>query len=199
MKINITRTALLEVLQVLQGVIMVRTTLPILSNVLLKAEKKTLHLTTTDLEVGVRCTIEADVIKEGSTTLPARRLVNIIKELPAEDVEIEVSEKNTASIKCGSSFFKIIGLSEDEFPAFPDFEGAFSYVMEQKVLKDMLKNVAYSASADETRHVHGGELRPDRIPVVVVRDTPLDFLVRRLSGAEIRRDAHHRGHLLGVE
>jgi len=73
-------------------------------------------LTTTDLDVGVSGSVEANVEKEGSTTLPVKRLVSIIRELPASEVEVAVDSKNHATIKSGPSFFKIIGLGEDEFP-----------------------------------------------------------------------------------
>ena len=75
-----------------------------------------MHLTTTDLDVGVRGSFEANVDKVGATTLPARRLFTIIRELPSSEIQIEVDGKNAASIRSGQSFFKILGLPEEEFP-----------------------------------------------------------------------------------
>jgi len=158
MKVKIAKSALMEGLQCIQNIVSIRSTLPILSNVLLTADKKTLWLTTTDLEVSVKCEITADILKTGSTTLPARRLFSIIRELPDENIEIEVDDKNIASVKCGSSFFKIIGLAEDEFPPVTKPEGKYSYHINQGVFKEMLRKSAYAVSTDETRYVLNGVL-----------------------------------------
>ena len=156
MKLKIERTALLNGLQMATGVVGNRTTLPILSNVLLKADKDKFWMTATDIEVSVRCAVDAAVTKVGATTVPARRLMSIVKELPADEVEIEVDEKHGSSIRCGSSFFKVMGQSDDEFPPLPDFQGKFGYTMDQLALKSMLRNVYYSASTDESRYVLNG-------------------------------------------
>ncbi|PYI76826.1 MAG: DNA polymerase III subunit beta [Verrucomicrobia bacterium] len=115
MKFSVTKEKLLEGLQQVQNVVSTRTTLPILSNVLLQADKDEIHLTTTDLDVGVRGSCEAHVDKTGATTLPARRLFNIVRELPSSEIQVDVDGKNAASIRSGQSFFKILGLPEDEF------------------------------------------------------------------------------------
>lgn len=116
MKFSVSKEKLIAGLQTVQNVVSTRTTLPILSNVLLHAADGQLRLTTTDLDVGVSGVIDAQIDKPGSTTLPARRLANIVRELPAAEVQIEIDAKNVASIRCGQSFFKILGLPEEEFP-----------------------------------------------------------------------------------
>jgi DNA polymerase-3 subunit beta len=156
MKFTVSKEALLDGLQKVQHVVSSRTTLPILSNVLLVAENGRLQLTTTDLDVGITGSVDAQIAKEGATTLPAKRLVNIIRELPASEVEISVDAKNHASIACGPSFFKIIGLGEDDFPPLPNFEGAKVYQVPQQMLRDGLKKTAYAISNDETRYVLNG-------------------------------------------
>jgi DNA polymerase-3 subunit beta len=156
MKFTVSKEALLEGLQKVQHVVSTRTTLPILSNVLLVAENGRLQLTTTDLDVGITGSVQADVTTDGATTLPAKRLVNIIRELPASEVQISVDAKNVASISCGPSFFKIIGLGQDDFPPLPDFEGAKEYRIPQQLLRDGLKKTAYAISTDETRYVLNG-------------------------------------------
>src|SRR5947207_318790 len=107
MKFSATKEKLLEGLQQVQNVVSTRTTLPILSNVLLQAKGSQVHLTTTDLDVGVRGAFEASVEKEGATTLPARRLFTIIRELPSSEVSIEVDAKNAASIRSGQTAFDL--------------------------------------------------------------------------------------------
>jgi len=99
MKFSVAKEKLLEGLQQVQNVVSTRTTLPILSNVLLQAHGEEIHLTTTDLDVGVRGSCEANVEKEGATTLPARRLFNIVRELPSSEIQIDVNGKNAASIR----------------------------------------------------------------------------------------------------
>src|SRR6185436_12958132 len=90
MKFSVSKEKLLEGLQTVQNVVSTRTTLPILSNVLLQADEGKLRLTTTDLDVGISGAVEATVEKPGATTLPARRLAGIVRELPAAEVSIEV-------------------------------------------------------------------------------------------------------------
>jgi len=85
----------------------------------------------------------------GATTLPARRVFNIIRELPSSEIQIDVDGKNAASIRSGQSFFKILGLPEDEFPPLPKFEGAKVVTMRQKDLRDGLRKTSYAISTDE--------------------------------------------------
>ena len=156
MKFRIARDAFLDSLQQVQHVVSTRTTLPILSNVLIEASGNSLRLTTTDLDVGVSGTVEAEVSKEGSTTLPVKRLVSIVRELPNAEVEIAVDGKDVASITCGPSFFKIIGLAHGEFPPLPDFKEAKEYKIPQLLLRESLKKTSYAISNDETRYVLNG-------------------------------------------
>jgi len=158
MKIVIGKDSLLSGLQLVHGVVNIRPTLPVLSNVLLQAEDEKLWMTTTDMEVSMRCVVEAKVVKDGGTTLPARRLLSIIRELPTDNIEIDVDDKNSASITCGSAFFKILGLAQDDFPAIAKYEGGAMFTMEQRALKDMLQKTYYAASTDETRFILNGTL-----------------------------------------
>lgn len=168
-KFTVTKEKILEGLQRVQNVVSTRTTLPILSNTLVQAGKEGLSLTTTDLDVGIRCTVEADVSKPGATTLPARKLFTILKELPGTAIEVEVDDRNAASIRCGSSFYKIMGLPEEEFPRFPQSAGGKALKIEAAVLRDMLKRTAYAVSNDETRYVLNGvymTFKGDKLTVV---------------------------------
>ncbi len=158
MKFSVSKEKLLAGLQTVQNVVSTRTTLPILSNVLLQASEGKLHLTTTDLDVGVSGGIDAQIEKPGATTLPARRLANIVRELPAAEVQVEIDSKNVASIRCGQSFFKILGLPEEEFPPLPKFEDAKTFTLSQQALRDALKKTSYAISTDETRYVLNGIL-----------------------------------------
>lgn len=158
MKLVVNKDVLLDGLQKVQAIVATRSTLPVLYNVLLRAEKDRLWLTATDLEVTVRTSLEAKISRTGGTTLPARRLFSICRELPANEIEIDVDDKDVASVRAGASFFKIIGISEDEFPPLPKFQGTRSYRLEQKLLKTMLAATHYAASADASRPVLCGVL-----------------------------------------
>jgi DNA polymerase-3 subunit beta len=158
MKFSVSKEKLLAGLQTVQNVVSTRTTLPILSNVLLQASGNQLRLTTTDLDVGVSGVTDAQIEKEGATTLPARRLATIVRELPAAEVQVEIDSKNVASIRCGQSFFKILGLPEEEFPPLPRFDDAKTFTISQQALRDALKKTSYAISTDETRYVLNGIL-----------------------------------------
>src|ERR1700721_3531034 len=158
MKFSVSKDKLLEGLSTVQNVVSTRTTLPILSNVLLQASDGEIRLTTTDLDVGVRGSIEAQVERSGATTLPARRLFAIVRELPASEIYVDVDAKNFASIRSGASFFKILGLPEEEFPPLARFDNAKDFTIGQKDRKDGLKKTSYAISTDETRYVLNGIL-----------------------------------------
>ena len=121
MKIIITKDQIISGLQSVQNVVSNRTTLPILSNVLLRAGQGKVEFTATDLDVTVACSVEAKVEKEGATTIPVKKLFGIVRELSG-DIELETDEKNVTSIRSGGSFFKVNGLAADEFPPLPKFK-----------------------------------------------------------------------------
>ncbi len=156
MKFTVSKAALLQGLQVVQNVVSVRSTLPILSNVLVKAETDKLVLTTTDLDLSVSCTVEASITKAGVTTLPVRRLSSIARELPDSNIEFDVDDKDHAQLECNASFFKIIGMSQEEFPPVTTPSGEYAYHLDQGVFREMLKKCSYAASTDETRYVLNG-------------------------------------------
>jgi DNA polymerase-3 subunit beta len=158
MKLTIEKNVLLEALQNVQSIVGLRSPLPILSNVLLKAEGDSISLTTTDMEVCVKTVASAEITEAGGTTLPARRFFSICRELPAGQVEIEVDAKDVATIRSGPSFFKLVGLAEEDFPPLPEFEESAVYSIDQNVFKEMLQKVVYASSTDETRYILNGSL-----------------------------------------
>jgi DNA polymerase-3 subunit beta len=124
----------------------------------LKAEGDSISLTTTDMEVCVKTVASAEITEAGGTTLPARRFFSICRELPAGQVEIEVDAKDVATIRSGPSFFKLVGLVEEDFPPLPEFEESAVYSIDQNVFKEMLQKVVYASSTDETRYILNGSL-----------------------------------------
>src|SRR4026209_2210391 len=103
MNFSITKEQILSGLQSVQNIVSTRTTLPILSNVLLKAEGDRLNLTATDLDVTVACSVEAKVKKAGTTTVPVKRLFGMARELGGTEIELESDEKNICTLRCGPS------------------------------------------------------------------------------------------------
>lgn len=158
MKLSVTKEALLEGLQRTQNVVSSRTTLPVLSNVLLETVEGGLRLTTTDMEVSIRCEIPAQVERQGATTLPVKKLSAIVRELPSSEISLETDSKNITSLTCGASFFKIYGLPGGDFPTFPSLDAAGEFTLKQSELKDGLRKTCYAISVDETRYVLNGIL-----------------------------------------
>jgi DNA polymerase-3 subunit beta len=119
--------------------------------------------------------------------LPARKLFSILKEVPAAEIEIEVDERNAAAIRCGSSFYKIMGLPEEEFPRFPKVAGEKALKLEQPVLRDMLKKSAYAVSSDETRYVLNGvymSFKADTLTIVATDGRRLALVEHELEVAK---------------
>jgi DNA polymerase III subunit beta len=156
MNLTITKEQLLIGLQAVQNVVSTRTTLPILSNVLLRAEGNRLELTATDLDVTVACGVEATVKKGGTTTLPVKKLFGIARELSGGEIEIEVDEKNVCSVRSGPSFYKIHGLSAEEFPPLPKFKEEKQVRVGQEKFRGMLRKTSFAISTDEARYVLNG-------------------------------------------
>src|SRR3954467_4266655 len=104
MNLTIAKDQIIHGLQSVQNVVSTRTTLPVLSNVLLRAEENRLELTATDLDVSISSAVEASVQEPGAVTLPAKKLFGIVKELPTPQIEIEIDDKNVCRIMAGASF-----------------------------------------------------------------------------------------------
>ncbi|MEI6390591.1 MAG: DNA polymerase III subunit beta [Verrucomicrobiota bacterium] len=156
MNLTISKEQIINGLQAVQNVVSTRTTLPILSNVLLRAEGDRLELTATDLDVTVACGVEAKITRPGATTVPVKKLFGIVRELTNLDIDIEVDEKNNCTVRSGPSFYKINGLSADEFPPLPKFKEEKKVVLRQETLKSMMKKTSFAISTDESRYVLNG-------------------------------------------
>ncbi|MDR2396684.1 MAG: DNA polymerase III subunit beta [Puniceicoccales bacterium] len=155
MKIRIAKVTFVNGLQQVLNVVGIRSSLPILGNVLLNAKNNTLELTTTNLDMGIRCSVKADVQIEGRIALPARKLASIIKALPEADVELDCSQ-NQAKIISGRSKFRLMGMNDTEFPALPTFSQDKGFSLEQQTLGNMLRHVSFAQSEDENRYLlHG--------------------------------------------
>ena len=155
MKLTIGQEEFITGIQAVQNVVSTRTTLPILANVLMKAEGNQLKMTATDLDVTITKTVKATVEEEGSFTMPVKKLHNIAREVGGKQVKIEVI-KGICSIESGSFSTRLNGLPEEEFPPMPEFSEQNSIKMEQAKVKSMLRRTAYAVSLDENRYVLNG-------------------------------------------
>src|SRR5689334_24253860 len=120
MEFTVNRSDLVRELGLSQGVVEKKTTIPILSNVLLEAAGERVTLTATDLELGIRCSCPARVKKEGSGTIPARKLLDYVRLLPDADVQVKQADNQWASLVCGRSRTRIAGMSRESFPELPE-------------------------------------------------------------------------------
>ena len=158
MKLQISKSQMLLGLQRVQNVVERRTTMPILSNALLKTEKNGLSLSATDLEVGIQSILPADIMEEGSITVKARSLLDIVRELPDTLIQFQTRENNRLEIKANKSVFNIVGLPSEDFPEIPSFssEEKQQFVrMNGQAVMAMLDKTLY-ASTDEARyHLNG--------------------------------------------
>lgn len=158
MKLTTSKNQLLELINNVQHAVAARSTLPILSNVLISAQNGRITMTATDLDLRISGSIAAEIEKDGAVTLPAKKLASIIRELPSAEIRFEVDAKHRASIKSGPSFFRIIGLDESDFPPLPKATETKSYKVDCKSFKYSISKTAYASSTDETRYVLNGIL-----------------------------------------
>lgn len=159
MKLKVARGSALEALQKILAIISPRQTLPVLNNVLLETSDGMLKMTGTDLEVTVTAQVEAEVVRGGATTLPARHLSSILRSLPAEELQLDVDSKSNAAIRSGSAYFRIIGIPREDFPPAPEIAGEKQFTLEQEVFRRMLDLTAYAAQGqDDGRAILNGVL-----------------------------------------
>jgi len=155
-KISCLKKDLFKATQIIIGVITTKTTLPILSNILIETKKDNITIFATDLEIGMKYTVKCSVIKRGIITLPARHLINIVKELPEGEIEIIEEKNNIINIKSGKILFKINSFKKDEFPKFPSSPKEQSININTNIIKDIINKTAFAMSHNEVRYVLNG-------------------------------------------
>jgi len=157
MKITISKDELSQGVQTIQSALSSRTTLPILLNFLMETEDKKVKVVSTDLEMGVKHYLKADIESDGSITIPAKKFADILHSLPdAEEVELSVDAGGKISLKCGRSRFGIVGAPKSEYPVLPDFNKASAFELPAGEIGEMVRKTIFASSSDETRHVLNG-------------------------------------------
>ena len=157
MEFTISRADLVRELNLSQGVVEKKTTIPILSNVLVEADGDRIVLTATDLELGIRCSCPAKIKKAGGSTIPARRLLDYVRLLPEGEVQVKVQENQWASLVSGRSRTRIAGMSRESFPELPQM-GAVLAEIPIGVLATMISRTIFSISSEESRFTLNGAL-----------------------------------------
>ena len=144
--INIEKNPLLSSLVSLQNVTGKKGTIAILSNVLLETGNNSVTLTGTDLEVGMRVTIPAEVLSAGAITLPSRKLLEIVRESTAQSIHLEEKENHWMRIDEGSSHYNLAGMDSKEYPDFPEYDGEGETEIDGELLVDLIEKTIYSVA-----------------------------------------------------
>lgn len=180
MKIKLSKENLLTGIQKVYNIVSSKVTLPILSNILLESNNNILKLYATDLDIGISCEIPVETIQEGSITIPAKRLNDIIRELPSGSIVLHAKKNNQIDIEGSNCRFKLNGLPKDEFPKFPEFKDKEVIQINQHDFKEMLRLTSFAVSHEESRYVLNGVLM--EISDDIIRLIATDG--RRLAKAE---------------
>jgi DNA polymerase III subunit beta len=168
MELVVRKTDLLRELQLFQGIVERKNTIPILANVLLEAKGDEVKLLATDLEVGLRSRCAASVAKSGALTLPAKKLYEIIKALPETDVRIE-EDKNGVKVAADRFDSRMQTLPREDFPTLPEASGTVSATLARDVVKQMVSKTQFAITGEDTRYFLNGALfilRPDSMSLV---------------------------------
>jgi DNA polymerase-3 subunit beta len=158
MKIVCSKADLSRTISLAQSAASTKNVMPVLTNLLFEADKDSLTVTGTDLELGVRARIKTEVIEPGNSTLPAKKLLELVKTFDEGDVEITVKEGVKGEIKSGRATIKLMGVPADDYPNFPGYRKERSLTLSCKHLLDMIRRTSFSVSQDETRYILQGAL-----------------------------------------
>jgi len=158
MEVHVDRDAFFRGLQMVHNIVEVRQTLPVLANVLIETEPEGVRLTTTDLEVGARVALPARIAAAGKITISARKLLEIVKELPSAPLTLKVQENAWVALRCGGASYKLVGLTAEDFPAVGEGAAPAWITVDGKLLRDMLTQTTFAISHDESRYALNGVL-----------------------------------------
>jgi DNA polymerase III subunit beta len=180
MHIKVSRDDLLNGVGPIQAVVETKRSLPILSHLLLETSLSHLSVFGTDLDIGVRKRVPGQVVKEGSIALSARKLYEIVRELPATSVDLTVDGDLTATITCGNSEFRVKGLSRDDFPSMREPKQS-GIVIDRRLFRDMIRRTLFAVSSDQTRYTLNG---------ILFRVTPKDVKMVATDGHRLAMTNH---------
>lgn len=157
MEFSVKKFDLLEELNLTQGVVERKTTIPILSNLLFEASGNRLMITATDLELSIRTSCEAKVKKEGAGTIPAKKLLELVRLLPDEEIRFKLLENHYMQVTCDRKSYKLVGMSKENFPALPNFPHALVRIPGE-LLASLIAKTTFAISLEESRYTLNGAL-----------------------------------------
>jgi DNA polymerase-3 subunit beta len=182
MNFEIDKREFIKGLGLMQSVAGRKTTLPILSHILLEWEENSLYLTGTDLETGIREELTAKIHQKGKASVSAKKLYEIVRELPEETIQIQKKDNQWITLQCGKSLFNLAGLDPEEFPSFPTYEEENFSMVSTQLIREMIEKTAFAASNEESRYHLNGVL----------------FAQSKQGGKEILRMVATDGHRLSL-
>ncbi len=186
MRFTISREKLLEGLQAVTPAVPAKTTLPVLANLLVETTERGIRLSATDLDIAVSTEVVADVETAGAITIPAKKLSEIVRELPPSPVKLSASGEQRISLECGRSKFKLLGLPRDEFPTFPNVRFADAWRVKSGELQKLIHHTAFAVSTEESRPILNGvlwELRDDKMRMVATNGHRLAKMEVQVDGS----------------
>jgi DNA polymerase III subunit beta len=157
MKLKITRDNLQQGLAAVGASIPTRTTLPVLSNILIEVGTDSVAMSGTDLDIAVSVTVPAEVDEAGSLTVPAKKLQELARELPEHPVRL-VTKGDRLELTCGRATFRLNGMPRDEFPTFPAVDFSKSWKVQGRILQELIRQVSFAVSTEESRPILNGVL-----------------------------------------
>jgi DNA polymerase-3 subunit beta len=192
MEIVVRKNDLLKELQLVQGIVERKNSIPILSNVLVETGGGEIRIAATDLDVSLRCGCPAQVTAKGALTLQAKKLYEIVRSLPESDVHLKQLPDAWASLQCEQSSFKIAGLPREDFPALPESKPGKGVEIPTEVLRDLIARTAFAITAEDARYYLAGALlvfEKDALAMVATDGHRLAYAHRKaaLKGAEAQR------------
>src|ERR1051326_5844355 len=168
MEFSVTKSLLLNELSTTQGVVERKTTIPILSNLLVEASDNRLSITATDLELSIRTSCEAKIKKEGAGTVPAKKLLELVRLLPEGEIKFKLLENHWVQITSDRRTYKMVGMAKDNFPAVPVFPHPLVKIP-AGIISSLIAKTSFAISMEESRHTLNGALlilKPDTIAMV---------------------------------
>lgn len=157
MRVVVNKADIFKGIQLVQSAISSRSTLPVLGNILFEGTEQGLRLSATDLEVGIRTWVKADVVSKGAITIPAKIIADFLRTLEDDrEIKLDVQEGNKVELRSGRDRLNVTGLPKSDYPVLPEFDQDKAVEMPRETLRELIKKTVFSASTDETRYVLNG-------------------------------------------
>jgi len=169
MEFSVTKSALLNELSTTQGVVERKTTIPILSNLLIEASGSHLTITATDLELSIRTSCEAQIKKEGAGTVPAKKLLELVRLLPEGEIKVKLLDNHWVEIVSDKKKYKLVGMAKENFPALPVMPHTLVNIP-AAIIENLIRKTKFAISMEESRYTLNGGLlilKPDTLAMVV--------------------------------